>query len=232
VLGAPERWSGKMIDLHTHSLLSDGALLPSELARRSEQKGYRVIGITDHADASNIQFISSCILKACKDINKNWKIKAIPGVELTHMPLDSIKGAVKFVRLKGVKLVLVHGETINEPVIPGTNREALLSGPDILTHPGLISLEDAKLAASRGIYLEVTSRSGHSLTNGHVVKTAKHSGAKLIINSDSHSPEDLITKDFARKILMGTGLDKKEIETVFKNSENLACRLLDIKRLM
>ena len=41
-----------MFDLHTHSLLSDGELLPSELARRYEEKGFRAIAITDHADVS------------------------------------------------------------------------------------------------------------------------------------------------------------------------------------
>ena len=221
-----------MIDLHTHSLLSDGLLLPSELARRAEEKGYRVIGITDHVDASNMDFVIRGLLKACKDINKNWKIKVIPGVELTHMPIESIKAAVKSVRSKGIKLILVHGETISEPVIPGTNRSALLSGADILSHPGLISLDDARLAAGKGVYLEISSRVGHSLTNGHVAKVSRTVGAKLIINSDSHSPGDLINKALANKILLGAGLDKKDIRASFKNSENLACRLLDIKRLM
>lgn len=221
-----------MIDLHTHSLCSDGVFLPSELARRAEKKGYRVIGITDHVDASNIDFVIDKLIKACNDINKNWKIKAIPGVEITHMPLKSIKGAVKFARSKGIKLVVVHGETPVECVIPGTNREGMLSCPDILAHPGLISLEDAKLAADKGVYLEISGRKGHSFANGHVAKTAKAAGAGMVINSDSHGPEDLLTKDLAEKILLGAGLDKKEAKEVFKNSEALACRILDIKKVI
>ena len=43
-----------MIDLHTHSLFSDGALVPSEHVRRVEVLGYEAIAITDHADDSNI----------------------------------------------------------------------------------------------------------------------------------------------------------------------------------
>ena len=215
-----------MIDLHTHSLLSDGVLLPGELARRAEEKGYRVIGITDHVDSSNIEFVIDGILKMCKVINKNWKIKAVPGIELTHMPLNTIKGAVKFARSKGIRLILVHGETLSEPVIPGTNEAALLSGADVLAHPGLISIEDARLAAARGVYLELTARFAHSLTNGHVAKIAGIAGAKLIINSDSHEPEDLITKAFAEKILLGAGLDKKRSDVVFKNSERLIHQLL------
>ncbi|PJC48720.1 MAG: PHP domain-containing protein [Candidatus Omnitrophica bacterium CG_4_9_14_0_2_um_filter_42_8] len=214
-----------MIDLHTHTLLSDGELLPFELARRAQEEGYKVIGITDHVDSSNIDFVIPRIIAACNDINKNWKIKAIAGVEITHMPLELIKSTVKFVRSKGIKLVLAHGETIVEPVIKGTNKESLLSGISILTHPGLITLEDAKLAAVKNIYLEITARKGHSLANGHVVKMARLAGAKLVLNTDSHAPDNLITKDFAEKVLLGAGLDKKEITQVFKNSEELVSRL-------
>lgn len=214
-----------MIDLHTHTLLSDGELLPFELARRAQETGYKVIGITDHVDSSNIDFVIPRIIAACNDINKNWKIRAIAGVEITHMPLELIKSTVKFVRSKGIKLVLAHGETIVEPVIKGTNKESLLSGISILTHPGLITLEDAKLAAAKNIYLEITARKGHSLANGHVVKMARLAGAKLVLNTDSHTPDNLITKDFAEKVLLGAGLDKKEIAQVFKNSEELVSRL-------
>ena len=214
-----------MIDLHTHTLLSDGELLPFELARRAQEVGYKVIGITDHVDSSNIDFVIPRIIAACNDINKNWKIKAIAGVEITHMPLELIKSTVKFVRSKGIKLVLAHGETIVEPVIKGTNKESLLSDISILTHPGLITLEDAKLAAAKNIYLEITARKGHSLSNGHVVKMARLAGAKLVLNTDSHTPDNLITKDFAEKTLLGAGLDKKEIAAVFRNSEELVSRI-------
>lgn len=213
-----------MIDLHTHSLLSDGELLPSELARRAEAKGYRVVGITDHVDASNIEFVIDAILRACKDVNRYWKIKAIPGVEITHMPVESIKAAVKFARSKGIKLVVVHGETLIETVIPGTNKAGIVAGADILAHPGLLSLEDAKLAAAKGVHLEITARPGHAFSNGHVAKAAKLAGAKMVIDSDGHRPGDLITKEFAKNILFGAGLDKKEIKEVFTNSERLACR--------
>jgi len=214
-----------MIDLHTHTLLSDGDLLPSELARRAQEKGYKVIGITDHVDSSNIDFVVPRIIAVCKDINKNWKIKTIPGVEITHMPLELIKSAVKSIRSLGVKLVLAHGETIVEPVLKGTNKESILSGVSILAHPGLITIEDALLAAEKNVYLEITARKGHSLGNGHVVKIARMAGAKLVLNTDSHTPENLITKGFAESVLLGAGLDEKEIMQVFRNSEELVASL-------
>ena len=112
-------------------------------------------------------------------------------------------------RSKGIKLVLVHGETIVEPVIKGTNKESILSGINILTHPGLITLEDAKLALEKNVYLEITARKGHSLANGHVAKVARLAGAKLVLNTDSHTPENLITKDFAEEVLKLTGSSVK-----------------------
>ena len=85
-----------MIDLHTHTLLSDGELLPSELVRRAWAKGYKAIALTDHVDSSNIDFVLPRIVKVCKVLNKHWKeILSIPGVEITHAPLEEIKPLVK-----------------------------------------------------------------------------------------------------------------------------------------
>ena len=49
--GGP-RVSG-MYDLHTHSILSDGEMLPIELIRRMAVLGYTTVAITDHVDPSN-----------------------------------------------------------------------------------------------------------------------------------------------------------------------------------
>ncbi|MFH1479222.1 MAG: histidinol phosphate phosphatase domain-containing protein [Candidatus Omnitrophota bacterium] len=214
-----------MIDLHTHSLLSDGEFLVSELTRRAEEKGYEVIGVTDHVDSSNIEKVIDGLLKASSVINKHSKIRMIPGVEITHVPPKAINSLVKLSRSKGIKLILVHGETIVECVKKGTNREAILSRPTILTHPGLITIEDGRLAAKNGVYLEISARKGHSLTNGHVANIAKSVGAKLVLNTDSHTAADLITKDEAVNILLGSGLKEKEIKDVFKNSRDLASRM-------
>ena len=110
-----------MYNLHCHSLLSDGMLLPSEIARRYEEKGYKAIAITDHVDKSNIKFVTSSILEFCRAWPKSSKIKVLPGVELTHLPLEQIPNLVKFCRYEGLKVIIGHGETPVEPVIIGTN---------------------------------------------------------------------------------------------------------------
>ena len=208
-----------MIDLHTHSFFSDGVLIPSELIRRAEAIGYKAIAITDHVDASNIDLVVPQIVKAIRKMREYLSIEALPGVEITHAPPQTIPDLVKEARQLGAKIVVVHGETLVEPVKPGTNRAAIEAGADILAHPGLISEEDLLFAKEKGVTLEITSRKGHSLSNGHVAKEAVRLGVRLCINTDSHSPSDLITKEFASKILLGSGIENTRLDTIFENSK-------------
>jgi len=215
-----------MIDLHTHSLLSDGVLVPSELVRRAMDKGYEAISITDHADISNIDFIIPRIVRAASELSGLLPITVIPGIEITHVPPQAIGGLVKEARRLGAKLVVVHGETLVEPVMPGTNHAAILAGPDILSHPGMITRQDAALAAKKGVYLEITARKGHSLANGHVAKVAAETGAELVINTDAHEPGDLISLEFAGKVLEAAGLDNKSALKALRNSREIVNRIL------
>jgi len=215
-----------MIDLHTHTLLSDGALLPAELIRRAEAIGYEAIAITDHIDVSNYDFVIPRIVKACqKAAEQHNKIRVIPGAEITHINPADIPYLVEESRALGARLIVVHGETIVEPVMPGTNRKALESAIDILAHPGLISDEEVRLAKERNIVLEVTSRKGHSLTNGHVAKLAKQHGARLVLNTDAHAPEDLLSHEQAQKIALGAGLINDDFTSMLQNSRDLLNRV-------
>ena len=210
-----------MIDLHTHSIFSDGVLIPSELVRRAEVLGIKAIGITDHADASNLDFIIPRIVAVAERLNRVNHIKTVPGIELTHVPPGQISSLAEQARSFGAKIVVVHGETIAEPVVPGTNRAALSADIDILAHPGLISEEDVVMAAGKGIFLEISARKGHSLTNGHVAKLAGKHGAELVLNSDAHEPTDLITEQQERQIVLGAGLSLYDFERRQKNAESL-----------
>jgi putative hydrolase len=184
-----------MYNLHAHTFLSDGDLLPSEVAVRYQDKGYKVIAITDHADYSNIKPTAKAIVEFCRRWPKNSEIKVLPGIELTHLPPEQFKPLASLARKEGIKIIIAHGETLVEPVAKDTNHFALLADIDILAHPGLISDADTKLAKERGVFLEITSRRGHSQANEHVIKQARNFGAKLILNNDSHAPEDIISPD-------------------------------------
>jgi len=215
-----------MIDLHTHSIFSDGELVPFELIRRAEAMGHRALAITDHIDASNMDLIIPRIAKAIERIRPLISMEVLPGAEITHAPPELIPDLVKEARSLGAKIVVVHGETIVEPVKKGTNKAAIGAGADILSHPGLISTEDLLFAKEQNVLLEITARKGHSLANGYVAKEAMRFGVPLCINTDSHSPSDLITKETARVILLAAGIEENRINSVFENSRNLVEKVL------
>lgn len=202
-----------MIDLHTHTTFSDGELIPSELVRRAEVLGYTTIGITDHADYTNIEHILSCVSKV-KYLEDLLDIRILVGAELTHVPPQKIGPLADLARKLGAEILVVHGESPVEPVRPGTNRAALEAGVDILAHPGFITLEEAELARENDVCLEITSRLGHNITNGHVVRMAKLAGAKMVVDTDSHSPRDLINSERAIEIAMGAGLSLEEATAI------------------
>ncbi|HBN27361.1 MAG TPA: PHP domain-containing protein [Desulfobacteraceae bacterium] len=207
-----------MIDLHTHSIFSDGELVPAELVRRAEFVGIKAIGITDHGDSSNIDFIVPRIARMAKELNDVLgNIKIIPGIEITHIPPRLIAYNANRARRLGAKIIIVHGETIVEPVAPGTNNAALSADIDILAHPGLITEDEALKAKENNILLEISARKGHSLTNGHVARIAQRTGAQLVINTDAHGPGDLIDAEMAKKIVQGAGLPGEAFEIMQKN---------------
>ncbi len=211
-----------MLDFHTHSLISDGELIPAELVRRVEVAGYRVLGISDHSDLSTLPSQMPTIIAAAKAENHNKKVRVLAGTELTHVRPEQIAQGIRVARELGAQYVIVHGETLSEPVYPGTNRAAIMGGADIIAHPGLISLEDAALAAEKGVYLEISGRKGHSLTNGHVAALARKTGARLLFGSDTHTVGDSPSRELAEKICLGAGLTPKEVEIMFDNAEEFA----------
>ncbi|MCX7705713.1 MAG: histidinol phosphate phosphatase domain-containing protein [bacterium] len=213
-----------MIDLHMHSLLSDGVLLPSELARRAEERGYLAMAITDHVDESNFEFVISGIRRFCNAIKDSMRIKIIPGCEITHVPPQQIKKLATECRKLGAGIIVVHGETPVEPVKDGTNSAALESDIDILAHPGLLTSQQAQIAAKRKIAIEITTRQGHCLGNGNVAKLWKKYRFPVVLNTDTHTPDNIITKNFARTVLLGAGLEEENIEEVFSTSLKIARR--------
>jgi histidinol phosphatase-like PHP family hydrolase len=206
--------------------MSDGELLPMELIRRAVASDHAAVALTDHASFSNIEWMVGSLVRDCEKA-ESWGIQAIPGVELTHVPVRHIDEAVSLARKKGAQIVVVHGETPVEPVEPGTDHVAVANPDvDILAHPGMISEEDVQLAADNGVYLEVSCRKGHSLANGHVALLARLKGAKLLVNTDAHSPSDLSTMEFANKVGRGAGMTPDEVRTALvSNSEGLLRKL-------
>lgn len=205
-------------DFHTHSFFSDGVLLPIEQLRRAFIKGHECYAITDHVGAGNLDVIHK-ITKDCELAIKHWGILALPGVELTHVPKDAIKEIAEKARENGALIIVVHGETITEPVEAGTNLAAA-NNPniDILAHPGILSYDEAFSSVKNNVFVEITSHHNHSKTNGHVVKIGLETKVNFIQNTDTHKPQDMLSYEEGERILQGIGLDQKEREKILQEN--------------
>jgi putative hydrolase len=203
-----------LYDFHSHSFFSDGELLPTELIRRAIVRGCNALAITDHAAASNIEELVAKVTRDCDLAWEEWGVRILPGVELTHCPPRSIARLAAQAKRVGAKVVVIHGETLVEPVPPGTNQASVeCPDVDVLGHPGLLTEEEAHLARENGVFLEITSRRGHCLGNGNTVIVGRAAGAKFLVNSDTHAPGDLHTEEFARTVARGAGLTPEEVDT-------------------
>lgn len=214
-------------DFHTHTTLSDGVLLPMELIRRCIVNDYAALGITDHSSASTMGRVIREVRRDCALAQQYWGFSAFPGVELTHVPAASIGELAAESRRMGAAHVVVHGQSPVEPVEPGTNLAAVsCEDVDVLAHPGDLTEEEARLAAESGVFLEISAKDGHSLGNGRVARVALEAGAKLLVNSDGHTPDQLLTEEKARRIARLAGLTHAQVEQVLvDNARELVARI-------
>jgi putative hydrolase len=220
--------SRRVFDFHTHTFYSDGVLSPMEQARRAHVNGYGLIGMTDHMGIGGVDRLIEALRLDREVIETAWDLQVVVGVELTHVPANAIAKAAEHARAVGAEIVVVHGETPVEPVPAGTNRASVECGlVDVLAHPGFITLEEASMAADNGVFLEISARRGHSLTNGYVARMAQETGAHLIVNSDAHEPSDLLSSAFQSRVARGAGIPEELLDTVlFSNPRALAARVI------
>ena len=215
-------------DFHTHTFHSDGELSPVELIHRASEKGYATIGITDHLAVGSLRRVIQEVSEDCALARKYWNIMAIPGVELTHLPFEAISEVAQQAKESGALLVIVHGETTAEPVPKGTNLAAVQSQyVDILAHPGKITDEEAALAAQNNIFVELSGRRGHSRTNTYVASVCQKMGAKLLVNSDAHDEDDLLTPELTREILKKAGVDAQNHKQILETNPLLLLERLN-----
>ena len=208
-------------DFHTHTSFREGTLLPSELVGRNVNLGCKGLAITDHSDISNLTDAIDGLKRFVDTCGALWDIPILVGVELTGIPPVQIESMTNKARALGAQWIVVHGETLAGGVVQGTNRAAIEAAVDLLSHPGLILDKEAELAAANGVYLEITTRAGHSFSNGWVARCAKQTGAMLLLNSDTHKSSDILDGAQRKRIAQGAGLSSAEIDRIWENSKNI-----------
>lgn len=213
--------SSPRYDFHTHTIFSDGVLLPAALLREAEVRGHAALAITDHADASNLEEVVKALVKFGKEMKDKLSIQFFPGAEISYHKPEHLKEYCEKARKLGAQVIVIHGESPVEPVYAGTDSAAVrLKGlVDILAHPGNnLTEEDAREAAKNGVFLEITSRKGHREGNKNVAELARKTGAKLLINTDSHSENDLLTYEQALEVAKEAGLTDEEAKTALEKN--------------
>lgn len=192
-------------DFHTHTLISDGSLSLPELVQRARVLDHRFLAVTDHVGLGDIE-PTLARLRAASERCSTPELEVMVGVEITHVPPRLLDEAVRRARRAGAGIVLVHGETVAEPVAPGTNRAAVqIPEIDVLAHPGLLDFRDAERARANGIYLELSGRTTHGLANGRVAAVAEATGTPTVVNSDAHEPAHLLTLAAAFDVARASG---------------------------
>ena len=208
-----------LYDFHSHTFLSDGVLSPLELIRRAAVRQYAAIAVTDHTGPGSLARIIKEVSKDCELARSQWGIIAIPGVELTHLPAVAIDDVARKAKDLGAWLVVVHGESPVEPVEEGTNLAAVKSrSVDILAHPGHMTLKVAELAAKNNVFIEITTRRGHCITNAHVAKMAVEAGALMLLNSDTHDEDDLLSDQVTKDVLRQAGINSRKFKQILESN--------------
>lgn len=206
-----------LLDLHSHSTLSDGTLSIEQMVAAAERRGYDGYAVTDHAngdDPHHLEVVSE-VRRQIDALRPHTPMMLFAGVELTEFHPAQIGAAAVAARRAGAQVVVVHGECPTLDVPPGTNAAAVrCEEVDILAHPGLLTERDADEATARGIYLELSARQGHCWSNGHVYATARKAGASLLVDSDAHDEAGLLSGPRVAALIRGAGASEVSLHQI------------------
>lgn len=210
--GTSDREERRRFDFHSHTFLTDGSTAATDMWLHADRLAHRVLAVTDHVALNDPTPLIRRLHEEAEAF-RDGPLVPLVGVEISMVRPDRIAGVARAARHAGAQIVIVHGETLSEPVPRGTNHAAIdCREVDLLAHPGLLAPADAELAAAHDTFLEISGRRGHSLTNGHVAQTAVAAGARLVVDSDAHAPEQLLPYELARSIAAGAGLRPEHVE--------------------
>lgn len=197
-----------LIDLHSHSTISDGSRSIEEMVAAADRRGYTAYAVTDHVYGSDQAYrdVATEVRVQIDRLRPYTAVQLFAGVELSDLAPEHIAATATEARRCGAQVVVVHGECVSMSVAAGTNLAAVGAGDvDILAHPGLITEAEAEIAARNGVFLELSARVGHCWANGHVYKTAHATGAGLIVDSDAHDEAGLLSVPKYAAVARGAG---------------------------
>ena len=116
-----------MIDLHSHSNISDGLLSPAELVEHAANSGVRVLALTDHDDIDGLPEARAAAarhgirLVNGVEISVTWNKRTLHIVGLNIDPDDeALKSGLSAVRLSRLERARLMGEGLAKAGIQGS----------------------------------------------------------------------------------------------------------------
>ncbi len=216
----------RRFDFHSHTYLTDGSASATDMWTAGDRLGHRVLAITDHVAMEDPRPLLERLHAEARAF-ADGPMVTIVGVEISMVPPRHIDATARAARRAGAEIVIVHGETLVEPVPAGTNRAAIeCREVDLLAHPGLLDPGDAELAHAHGTVLELSGRSGHSISNGHVARVAIEAGASVVVDSDAHRTVDLLPFERAGVVARGAGLTELRVTGALATAPEALARKL------
>ena len=167
-------------------------MLPIELIRRMSVTGYTTVAITDHVDTTNTESVSEISFK----FRESAQLFGVISCAAWRSPMSPLSdpALAKLAKDSGADIVVVHGETLVEPVAPGTNHAACAcTYVDVLAHPGLIDPPMQNCGKKRhgtGAHFTGWPQQGEWACR----KVAREAGCQIVVDSDAHTPHDLLDK--------------------------------------
>ncbi|MBU0981182.1 DNA polymerase/3'-5' exonuclease PolX [Patescibacteria group bacterium] len=198
-------------DLHTHSKWSDGAFTIYEMAFEAARLGREYIAVSDHMrDPKEIKKQWKEIEKIQKQLNEEGiKIKILKGAEIDILKTGELNLPDEIIEKLDVPVISIH-TSFNLSKKEQTDRILrAFAHPNvkIFGHPFCrmlgkrdnIEMDFEKIlraAKEKRIALEINSQPQRMDLNGTHAKMCKDFSVKVVINTDSHTTEQLSNMKF------------------------------------
>ncbi len=197
-------------DFHAHTTKSDGSDKLGEMVDAAKKLGYEYIAITDHsvseriASGLNEEEMDKWIKEIREFARKTRGIRVLAGSEVSIKASGELDYSDDLLRKMDIVVASVHsrfkssGEEMTKRIVNALSSKYV----DILGHPTgrrinrrepyAVDIKAViKAAVDNNICLEINSQPERLDLKDIHVREVKEMGAKFVINTDSHSTEDL-----------------------------------------
>ncbi len=231
-------------DLHVHSTWSDGTLSIDDIIEKIKRSRYEYLAITDHSpgnyygrglDARALKEKTSYI----KSLNSKFKdFRILMGSEIDIKGVGKIDYPDEIIKKLDIAIGSMHSSFMNPEAENTAMAVSAVSNKylDFIGHPTgvvfgsrapyFIDIEKLiEAAAENNKALEINSYFMRLDLNEQNARKASEMGVKLVINTDSHRPNNLDMLGLGVDIARRAGLEKKDVLNTMSLDE-----LMDWKR--